>query len=80
MNSTSVQGKWGAKSAIRWKRKEDPLERVLCMVLQVCILLAVPESINDTRGDDHILNRLIDLITEVLGEQIIRHERICGGR
>ena len=50
------------------------------MVLQMCILLAIPESINDTRSDDYILNRLIDLIAEVLGEKIIRHERICGGR
>ena len=50
------------------------------MVLQVCILLAVLESIDNTRSDDHILNRLVDLISEVLREKIIRHERVRGGR
>lgn len=69
-----------AKSAIRRERKGDPLERILCMVLQVCILLAVLESIDNTRSDDDILNRLVDLISEVLREKIIRHERVRGGR
>ena len=73
-------GKVRAKSAIRWERKGDPLERILRMVLQVCILLAILESIDDTRSDDHILNRLVDLISEVLSEKIIRHERVRGGR
>jgi hypothetical protein len=50
------------------------------MVLQVCILLAIPETIDNTRSDDHILNCLIDLIAEVLGEKIIRHKGVRGGR
>jgi len=62
------------------KLKGDSLERELCMVLQVCILLAIPETIDDTRSDDDILNGLIDLIAEVLGEKIIRHERVRSGR
>lgn len=41
------------------------------MVLQVCVLLSVLESIDDTRGDDHILDRLVDLIAEVLGEKVV---------
>ena len=50
------------------------------MVLQMCILLAILESINDTGSDNHILNRLVNLISEVLGEKVIRHERVRGGR
>ena len=50
------------------------------MVLQVCILLAILESIDDTRSDDHILHRLVDFISQVLSEKIIRDERVRGGR
>ncbi len=50
------------------------------MVLQVCVLLAILESIDNTRSDDHILNRLVDLISEVLSEEVIRHKRVRGGR
>lgn len=49
----------------------DALERKLRVVLQVCALLAVPESIDDTRGDDHVLDRLVDLIAEVLSEKVV---------
>jgi hypothetical protein len=49
------------------------------MVLQVCILLAILESFDDTRSNDHILNRLVDLIAKVLSEKIVRHERVRGG-
>lgn len=49
----------------------DPLKRKLCVVLQMCDLLAVLESIDDTRGDDHVLDRLVDLIAEVLGEKVV---------
>jgi len=58
----------------------DALERILCMVFQVYVLLAILESIDDTRSDDHILNRLVDLIAEVLREKVVRYECVRGAR
>ena len=50
------------------------------MVFQVYVLLAILESIDDTRSDDHILNRLVDLIAEVLREKVVRYECVRGAR
>lgn len=49
------------------------------MVLQVCILLAILESVDDTRSNDHVLDRLVDFIAEVPSEQVVRYERVRGG-